>query len=175
MDLIEILNYKKTSKVDKAKNGDKEAFLYLINENKLNIYRVAKGMLRKEEDIEDAIQNTIIKAFEKVRTLKDNSLFRTWIIRILINECNEILRKSKKLISFEESACEENYNDIYENMDLTNAINLLSEEFKVTTILFYFEDMSIKEISKFLDVPEGTIRSRLTRSREKLREIMSEV
>ena len=163
------------STVHLAKQGNTEAFSELIHENKLSMYKVAKAMLGRECDVEDAIQNTIINSYKNIKNLKKEKFFKTWLIRILINECNEILRKNKRVISFDESVRDERYNDSYENMDLTNAINCLGKEFKVTTILFYFEDMSIKEISKFLEIPEGTIRSRLTRAREKLREIMSEV
>ena len=175
MELISFLNHKKKSNVTKAKNGDREAFLSLINENRLNIYRVAKGILSNEHDIEDAIQNTIIKSFEKISTLKNDNFFRTWIIRILINECNNILRKNKKIVSFEEVVVDEKYNDIYENMDLTNAIASLTEDLRVITVLYYFEDMSTVEIAKLLGIPEGTVRSRLSRAREKLRERMKEV
>lgn len=174
MELISFLNYKKKSNIIKAKNGDNEAFLELINENKLNIYRVARGILSNEHDIEDAIQNTVIKAYEKINTLKKNEFFRTWLVRILINECNEIIRKNKRIVSINESNHEEKYNDYYENIDLTNAINSLSEELRVTTVLFYFEDMSIKDIASVLNIPNGTVRSRLSRARKILREIIGE-
>lgn len=174
MELISFLNYKKKSNIIKAKNGDNEAFLELINENKLNVYRVARGILSNEHDIEDAIQNTIIKAYEKINTLKKNEFFRTWLVRILINECNEIIRKNKRIVSINESNHEEKYNDYYENIDLTNAINSLSEELRVTTVLFYFEDMSIKDIALILNIPNGTVRSRLSRARKILREIIGD-
>ena len=162
MELISFLNYRKKSNVSKAKAGEKEAFVSLIDENRLNIYRVAKGILREEKDIEDAIQNTVIKAFEKINTLK-------------INECNDILRKNKRLVSFEEAVVEEKYSDKYENIDLTNAITSLNEDLRSITVLYYFEDMSTVEIAKFLEIPEGTVRSRLSRAREKLREVLKEV
>ena len=174
MEIISFLNYKKKSNIIKAKNGDNEAFLELISENKLNIYRVAKGILSNEHDIEDAIQNTIIKAYEKINTLKKNEFFRTWLVRILINECNEIIRKNKRIVSINESSHEEKYNDCYENIDLTKAINSLSDELRVTTVLFYFEDMSIKDIASILNIPNGTVRSRLSRARKILREIIGE-
>ena len=174
MELISFLNYQKKSNIIKAKNGDNEAFLELINENKLNIYRVARGILSNEHDIEDAIQNTIIKAYEKINTLKKNEFFRTWLVRILINECNEIIRRNKRVVSINESNHEERYNDCYENIDLTKAINSLSEELRVTTVLFYFEDMSIKDIASMLNIPNGTVRSRLSRARKILREVIGE-
>ena len=177
MELISFLNYRKKSTVSKAKKGDKEAFLGLIDENRLNLYRVARGILKEKEDIEDALQNTITKSFRKINSLEKNEYFRTWIIRILINECNEILRKNKRVIHLDDNSDTDTeiYSDSYENMDLTRAINSLSEELRLTTVLFYFEDMSLKDIAKMLKIPEGTVRSRLTRARIKLREVMSEV
>lgn len=175
MELISFLNYRKKSTVSKAKRGDKEAFLALIDENRLNLYRVARGILKDKEDIEDALQNTIINSFEKLGSLKKDEYFRTWIIKILINECNKILRKNKKITTLVENLDTEIYSDSYENLDLTRAINDLSEELRITTVLFYFEDMSLKDIAKVLKIPEGTVRSRLTRARSKIREVMSEV
>lgn len=175
MELISFLNYKKKSTVAKAKSGDNDAFLALINENRLNVYRVARGILKNEHDIEDAIQNTVIKAYEKINTLKKDEFFKTWLIRILINECNEIIRRNKKIENINKDSNEEKYNDTYENIDLINAINELNEELRITTVLFYFEDMTIKDIAAVLKIPEGTVRSRLSRAREKLREIMREV
>jgi len=175
MELISFLNYRKKSTVSKAQKGDKEAFLGLIDENRLNLYRVARGILKDKEDIEDALQNTIIKSFQKINSLEKNEYFRTWLIRILINECNEILRKNNRVTHLDDNGDTEIYSDSYENMDLTRAINSLSEELRLTTVLFYFEDMSLKDIAKILKIPQGTVRSRLTRARGKLREVMSEV
>ncbi|MGL5352869.1 MAG: sigma-70 family RNA polymerase sigma factor [Clostridium sp.] len=175
MELISFVDYRKKANVNKAKNGDKEAFLSLIDENRLNIYRVARGILSSMEDIQDAIQNTIIKAFQNINTLKNDDFFRTWIIRILINECNEIIRKNKKNTNQEIVQGNGEHNDNYEDLDITKAINELSEELRITTVLFYFEDMSTRDISKILDVPEGTVRSRLTRARVRLREVIGEV
>ena len=175
MELISFLDYRKKSTVSKVKKGDKEAFLGLIDENRLNLYRVARGILKDKEDIEDALQNTVINSFEKINSLKKDEYFKTWIIRILINECNEILRKNKRVMHLDDNTNTEIYSDSYENMDLTRAINSLSEELRLTTVLFYLEDMSLKDIAKILKIPEGTVRSRLTRARTKLREVMSEV
>ncbi|MCR1950963.1 MULTISPECIES: sigma-70 family RNA polymerase sigma factor [Clostridium] len=175
MELISILNFKKKASVERAKKGNKDEFLALINENKLSIYKVAKGILNNKYDIEDAIQNTIIRAYEKINTLKNNDLFKTWIIRILINECNEIIRKNKRVISLDEGINQATYNDVYEDIDLTRAISMLCEELRTVTVLFYFEDMSSKDIAIILDIPEGTVRSRLSRARQQLRKVVEEV
>ncbi|MBI5978100.1 sigma-70 family RNA polymerase sigma factor [Clostridium perfringens] len=158
--------------VSQAKKGDKDAFLSLIDENRLSIYRVARGILNNKEDIEDALQNTIIKSYEKIGTLKKDEFFKTWIIRILINECNLILRRNKKTIFLDKLENEESYSDDYGNIELTSVVNSLSEDLRITTVLYYFEDMSTKEISEMLNIAEGTVRSRLARAREKLRDFI---
>ncbi|HHD2753489.1 TPA: RNA polymerase sigma factor [Clostridium perfringens] len=172
MELLSFLEHRKTSMVSQVKKGDKDAFLSLIDENRLSIYRVARGILNNKEDIEDALQNTIIKSYEKIGTLKKDEFFKTWIIRILINECNLILRRNKKTIFLDKLENQEVYSDDYENIELTSVINSLNEELRVTTVLYYFEDMSTKEISEMLNVAEGTVRSRLARAREKLKSSM---
>ena len=86
------------TKEELAIKGDKEAFVYLINEYRLSLYRIAKGILKDDYRVEDAISNTIIKAFENIKKLKKAEYFKTWLIRILINECNSILKRKKNLI-----------------------------------------------------------------------------
>lgn len=177
MELISFFSYKKKTHVSKAVEGDRDAVLALINENRVNIYRVARGILGDEEDIKDAIQNTVIKALEKIGTLKKEKYFKTWLIRILINECNDILRRNKKFLPFEEEVDNINgqYTDSYENIDLVNAINSLSEDSRITLTLFYFDDLSVKEISEILGISEGTVKSRLSRTRIQLKKILGEV
>ena len=172
MELLSFLEHRKTSMVSQVKKGDKDAFLSLIDENRLGIYRVARGLLNNKEDIEDALQNTIIKSYEKIGTLKKDEFFKTWIIRILINECNLILRRNKKTVFLDKLENEESYSNDYGNIELTSVVNSLSEELRITTVLYYFEDMSTKEISEMLNVAEGTVRSRLARAREKLKSSM---
>lgn len=174
MELVSFSKYRQKVKVYKAKKGDNEAFLALIDQNRLSIYRVARGILKNEEDIKDAIQNTLIKAFQNIHTLKKDEYFKTWLIRILINECNEIFRKNKKNILLDENigGLKEQYIDDYKNMDLVRSINLLNEELRILITLFYFEDISVHDISKILNIPQGTVKSRLSRARSKLREIL---
>lgn len=158
--------------VDKAKKGNGKAFTKLIEENLKSIYRVAKGILNSEDDIEDAIQNTILKAYSNIKTLKNNELFKTWLIKILINECNKIYNFNKKCISLDK-VIEEQYNDKYENLDLKIAVDSLPEELRIVIILFYFEDLKISEVSEIIGIPEGTVKSRLSRAKNKIAESMN--
>lgn len=75
--------------IKKAKKGDKQAFEEIIMENIDYLYRVAYGILNNEEDISDAVSNTVLKSFEKLKKLKKEEFFKTWITRILINECHD--------------------------------------------------------------------------------------
>ena len=73
--------------VKKAKKGDGEAFVQLIKQYELVLYRTAKGFGLNDNDIADVIQDTVITAFEKINTLKMDNYFNTWLYRILINNC----------------------------------------------------------------------------------------
>lgn len=171
MELISFASHRRKANINKAKKGYNEAFLSLIDENRLNLYRVARGILRNEEDIKDALQNTLVKSFKNISTLQNNGLFKTWLIRILINECNEVLRKNKRNIPLNEEIGESlgGYSDQYKNMDLIRVIDSLSDEYRTIITLFYFEDISVKDISNILGISEGTVKSRLSRAREKIK------
>ena len=161
--------------VKRAKRGDKEAFCNLIILNKVAVYRVAKAILNKEEDIEDAVSESILKAYKNIQTFKDEAFFKTWLIRIVINESNNLYKKRFKEIAVDKDHFKNiKVNDNYKDLSLYNAINSLDEDLRITTILFYFEDMKYKDIAKILNVKEGTIKSRLSRAKEKLYNILKE-
>lgn len=147
----------------------KEQLGVLILDCERQLYSTAKTILYSDQDCADAIQDTIVKAFSKIQTL------RTWLIRILINECYTILRKSSKLTSLdmmdEQTKAEKimmtkekaDYSELYQ------AINALKEELRLPVILYYIEDFNIREIAQILDITEGAVQKRLARARGKLR------
>ncbi|MBC8061297.1 MAG: sigma-70 family RNA polymerase sigma factor, partial [Clostridiaceae bacterium] len=134
----------------------------------------ALSMLGNKHDIEDAMQETIVKAYKGILNLKKEEYFKTWLIRILINECNDTLKDIRKVVSIEKVNYESSHTETLINLELTNAINLLDEDLKVVTTLFYFEDLLQKDIAKILNIPEGTVHSRLSRARSKLYEMLKE-
>ena len=97
--------------VKRSISGDADAFLELMEKNSLAMYKVARGILDNDEDAADAMQDTILTCFEKIHTLKNPEYFKTWMIRILINECYGIMRKEKKIISLETCEREEPWID----------------------------------------------------------------
>lgn len=161
--------------VKRAKHGDKNAFCNLIKVNKVSMYRVAKSILSKEEDVEDAVSEAILKAYKNIKSLRDENLFKTWLIRIVINESNTIYKKRSKEIAVEnEHFIGVQVNDKYKDLTLYNAINSLDDDLRTTTILFYFEDMKYKDIAKVLGIKEGTVKSRLSRAKDKLYNLLKE-
>lgn len=152
-----------------AKKGDVNAIENLLIENMNSMYRVAFGILRTEDEIADAISNTVVIVFEKINTLKNEEFFKTWLTRILINECYKICKQNKKIIYLEN--CDQNnlgYNDTYTDFETRNLIKKLDEDLREVVVLYYFEDFSVKEISKIVKIPEGTVKSRLSRARKEL-------
>ena len=88
--------------VKRAKRGDAEAFITLMEENKQSMYKVARGFLRDQEDIADAMAETVLNCFEKIGALQHNGYFKTWMIRILINNCKDILQRQRRSIPTED-------------------------------------------------------------------------
>lgn len=161
--------------VKRAKRGDKSAFCNLIRINKVAIYRVSKAILNNEEDVEDAVSEAILKAYKNIKSLKNEKFFKTWLIRIVINESNNIYKKRNREIVVDNGQfINIQTNDNYKDFTLYNAINSLDEELRVTTVLFYFEDIKYKDIAKILNIKEGTVKSRLSRAKEKLYHMLKE-
>ncbi|MGA4722112.1 sigma-70 family RNA polymerase sigma factor [Fictibacillus nanhaiensis] len=162
-----------TEDVKLAIDGDTQAFSRLIKDCEATLYRVAKGILKSDHECADAIQEAILKAFKRINTLKHPQFFKTWLVRILINECYYIVKQNKKIFSIE------NINEIaYEKVDsfdvieIDKAIKQLISEQQVIIILFYYEEFSIKEIMEMLNLREGTVKSRLHRARLHLAKLL---
>ena len=150
----------------------KDEFAVQIMDMKKTLYHVACGILRSEADREDAVQECILKAWEKLDSLKSDSAFRSWIIRILINECYNIGRAESKIVLMDELP--ETAAPDVSDPDLKDALARLDEIYRVPVLLFYMEGFSLKEIAGILQVPEGTVKSRLFAGRKKLREYLGE-
>lgn len=115
-----------------------------------------------------------MRAFENINTLQNEQYFRTWVCKILINECHKILRDNKKLSYIDEVPTNQRnvsgYGHEFLRVELNEAINNLNHDYKVAVILYYLFGLNTKEIGDFLKEPEGTIKSRLSRARAILRD-----
>lgn len=159
--------------VRKAKKGDAEAFITLMEENKQSMYKVARGFLSSQEDVADAMAETVLNCYEKIGSLKQNSYFKTWMIRILINNCKDILRKQKRYVPAEEIPEREDVNSRGEMLEFQELIEPLREQDRSIFTLYYVYGMKAKEIAAYMEMKENTVLSRLKRGREALREEMS--
>ncbi|MDO4306717.1 MAG: sigma-70 family RNA polymerase sigma factor [Eubacteriales bacterium] len=148
----------------------KEQLGNLVLASEDTLYHVAKTLLYNDADCADAIQETIVKAFSKIHTLKADAYARTWLIRILINECYTLMRKQKNLIPMDtlpetaQEANTEDYSDLYE------ALSRLTEPMRLTVTLYYMEGYSVKEIASLLDTTESAVKNRLMRARIRLKQ-----
>lgn len=156
--------------VKKIKQGDGEAFVKVIKQYESILYKVAKRMLNKDEDVADAMQEAIMSAYENIHTLHHEEYFKTWICKILINKCNSILNKNKNVIYVEEVLPQKNSTNDFFKVELDDALNSLNKEYKLAMILYYIVGLNTKEIGEFTGEPEGTIKSRLSRAKAILRD-----
>lgn len=164
----------KDDELTKAIKGDKKAFVNIMEKNKLNMYKIGRSILNCDYDIGDAMQETVIKAFNNIGNLKNANSFKSWLLKIMVNECHNIISNKKKLVVYEEVNCNSIHNDSYEveNEHVLEAIKTLDNQFREVVILYYYNDLSVKEISRTLDISQGTVKSRLSRARKKLFELL---
>lgn len=138
------------------------------------MYHIAKSLLYNDADCADAIQEAIVKAFSKLHTLKDDSYARTWLVRIVMNECYTIMRREKKIISLEEYQMDEQAAEQKDYSDLYEAIFKLPEQMKLCVTLYYMEGYSVKEVAALLDTTESAVKNRLAKARGKLKGALAE-
>lgn len=153
--------------IKEAKAGNPDAFTRLMKSQMQNMYKTAGAILINDEDIADAVSETILACWENMHSLKEDRFFKTWMTRILVNKCNDIIRKKQYYLDYD--MLEEPYNDTgFENAEWKEALSTISEKYRLVMVLYYIEGFSTGDISGILDIPEGTVRSRLARGREQL-------
>lgn len=149
----------------------KEALGELILSSERQLYATAKTILSDDQDCTDAIQESIVKAFSKIDTLKKDRYAKTWLMRILINECYNIARRINVNEPLDEGYAE-NMKQPKENRDyseLYRAVNELKEELRIPVILYYMEEFNIREIAQILEISEGAVQKRLVKARKTLK------
>lgn len=148
---------------------NKEKFTQEVLDAESTMYHIAKTILISESDCEDAVQEAVLTAFAKLRSLREERYFKTWLIRILINECYRKKRAAKPIVPYEEYAAqqpaqEQDYSELY------HAVMKLKEPLRIVIVLHYIEGYSVNEIGKILKIPAGTVKSRLHSGRVLLKE-----
>lgn len=134
------------------------------------LYRVARGILRRDADCLDAVQEAILRAWNKRGTIHV-SYFRAWLCRIVINECHNIHRRAKRMVPMETlPEC----SVAPEDVALRDALERLPERLRLPLLLHYLEGFPLADVSKMLGTPLGTTKSRLHEARHMLKIALSE-
>ena len=198
MDVIRIgdfNNYKISDSdvVRRILSGEKELYEILLRRNNQKLYRVIRGYISDDAEIQDIMQNTYLKAFEKLYQFKYESTYSTWLIRIGINEALARLKEKGKVRNLGANLLNFESNTILEMPDVTqlnpenriirqeakqlleNSIDSLEPKYRTVYILRKVEEMSIKEISECMGISTSNVKVRLHRAKNMLKENLFKV
>ena len=158
---------------------DREWFCEQIRSEEKALYNVAYYMLGNHDDAEDAVAEAVLQGWQSFGRLRDRSYFRAWMMKILKFCAVDMLRKRKQHLSYDDALGESTADDTFEDIAaqeekerLRKALFRLPEDYRIAITLFYMENYSIKEIAKIMQCTEGTVKSRLSRGRSKLKELL---
>lgn len=169
--------------LNRSLNGDSDSYTELIKLIQVELYKIAFSQLDNEDDINDALQETLINSYDKLHTLKNHDYFKTWIIRILINECNNIHRKRKRQLGLFRKVSDSMDSIPYSEVDIQNTennidfdllIKHLNYDERLVVTLYYKNKYTSTEISNILNVSVNTVKSRLLRTKKKMKQLYEE-
>lgn len=151
-----------------------DAFVRQVLDMRETLYRVSYGLLSSEQDRYDAVQECLTKAFEKRRTLRQPEYLRTWVTRILINECHSIGRRNKRVTPMEHLPEPAQTRPADADQEVHDALLALPAKLRLPIMLHYMEGYAIKEIAEMLRLPQGTVSTRLRRARLEMRQMLTD-
>jgi len=184
---------KEKALIKSAKAGNFEAFNDLVAGHTDRIYRLALKITGNTDDSEDIVQNTFLKAIDKIDQFREDASFGTWVYAIALNEIRRCLshRNSFKVKSIDEYLPNSHSDSTIELFDwgdphkymkqreireiIDSSLENMSEKYSIPFILRYMEQLSIKEIAETLDLSEAAVKSRILRTRLALREKLSKI
>lgn len=161
---------------------DQQRFAQAVMAAESSLYRVAKSILHNDEDCADAIQNAIMKAYQKLNTLRNDQYFKTWLTRIVINECYLIIRYAQRYVSLEDypgwdtAAVESAEKDLMTaESEVMLELMQLDDKYRLPIVLHEIEGYSAREIAKIMGLTETNVRNRLHRGKAMLRQRLESV
>lgn len=152
----------------KAIAGDDEAFIELMQLHKEALLRTALAFLKNDHEALEALQEVTYRAYKKIHSVKQPEYVKTWLIRIMINYCQDQLKKNRKWVSV--GSGKEGITEDFSQFELTEALNSLPPNEQQLIYMKYFQDIKIKDIAAIEKIPEGTVKSRLHKTLRTLRE-----
>lgn len=172
--------------VAKSKTGDKEALAELYSKSYNDIYYFALSTVKDPAIAEDILQEVSVEIIKHISNLKESEKYKSWVMTITYNKCTKYFSKKKKK---KEMEIEDDSSELFENIEnekqgfmpeadldseefkltIQEMINSLSEEQRSATLMYYFNEMSVREIASVQDVSEGTVKSRLNYARKSIK------
>src|SRR5271167_321917 len=174
--------------VQKAQHGDKDAFEVLVGRHQGRVFAVAGGILRNREDVEDIAQQVFLKAYFSLKRFDQRSAFSTWLYKITVNECWDLLRKKKvRPLVFESELSEEQAHayhsteqgaefrpDVSEQLatrqQLDRWLDCLDERDRAMLVMKEMQGFTVEEIAEIMEINGNTVKVRLFRARQKIAE-----
>jgi RNA polymerase sigma-70 factor (ECF subfamily) len=169
---MDIVNLDNKRLVKKIKKGELIYLVEWVNKRKDKLYKISWSYLYNHEDIEDVFQDTLMIVYENINGLKNVNYFETWYVSILLNECRKKLKIRNRELPKENIECQEYYMDEY---NFFQEINSIDEIYKEVIVLKYVSGYTQEGISKILNIPIGTVKSRIYRGLQELRKLLEEV
>ena len=154
---------------------DKQFFISEVKSAERSLYRIARSYLPTDADAADAVQEALTRAWAKRGTVNRPEYFRTWLVRIVINACKSALREHRRvqpMAEVPEPPAQPSRSA--DHPALQDALQALDVKYRIPLVLFYLDGYSLQEISSLLVLPQGTVKNRLYRAREKLRTQLKE-
>ena len=151
-----------------ASKGDEQSFVALCDLMKTKLFRTAKGILGDEALALDAVSEAVFRAYKGIRKLREPKYAQTWFIRIVLNIANDYYRRRKYEV-ITEAVPEGTYYDSHNELDFDQMIESLPPDLRQIISLKYYSGYKLGEISEILNIPEGTVKSRLNRALNLLR------
>lgn len=146
-----------------------EKFIQAVKRNSQRLFVIAFSYLKNKHDAEDALQNTFLKLWKSKIEFNDDLGIDKWLTKVLVNDCKNFFNLSFRQNKSIEEVYDVSTFDKYFNVDLYNAVMSLNKKERLCVILFYYDDLTISDISKVTGIKESTVKSLLKRARNKLK------
>lgn len=146
-----------------------EKFIHAVKRNSRRLFVIAFSYLKNKHDAEDALQNAFLKLWKSKIEFNDDLGIDKWLTKVLVNDCKNFFNLSFRRNKSIEEVYDVSTFDKYFNVDLYNAVMSLNKKERLCVILFYYDDLTISDISKVTGIKESTVKSLLKRSRNKLK------
>ncbi len=171
--------------VEAARRGDDRAFAVLVRAHERALYCTAYSILGSSWDASDAVQDAFLAAYARIDTLRDACRFKPWLVRILVNGCYDALGRRRRLVPVGEAPDPGAYDSrtgdgggaageahafigTEAQLDMFRALRALDEDDRTVLALRYFVDLKVDDIAAALEVPTGTVKSRINRALSRL-------